>query len=73
MILLPKPTKIHTSYSLKLSERPIKVKRFPFALIFAEINQKFVFFTKIFKLVFCTLLLGQVSSLGGIANTTFGE
>jgi len=26
-----------------------------------------------FKLVFCTLLLGQVSRRGGFANTTFGE
>jgi len=26
-----------------------------------------------FKLVFCTRFLGQVSSPGGIANTTFGE
>jgi len=32
-----------------------------------------VFFIKTFQLVFCTLLLGQVSSPGGIANTTFGE
>ena len=26
-----------------------------------------------FKLIFCTLFLDQVSSPGGIANTTFGE
>ena len=26
-----------------------------------------------FKLVFCTLLLGQVSSPGGFAKTRFGE
>jgi len=32
-----------------------------------------VFFTKVFKLVFCTLLVGQVSSPGGIANTTSSE
>jgi len=32
-----------------------------------------VFFTKLFKLVFCSLSLSQVSSPGSTANTTFGE
>jgi len=49
------------------------VKQFPFGLIFAKINQNFVFFTKMFKLLFCTLLLGQVSSPGGVVDSTFGE
>jgi len=73
MILVSHPTKIHTSYLLKLSERPKRLSNFHLQW-FLLIEIKILCFLQIcFKLVFCTLLVGQVSSPGGIANTTFGE
>jgi len=48
-----------------------KVKQFPFALISAKIDQNYVFFTIMFKILSYILFLGQVLSPGGFASDVF--
>jgi len=40
-------------------------------VIFAKINQKYAFFTRMLKSLSCILLLGQVLSAGGFASDVF--
>jgi len=40
-------------------------------VIFAKINQKYVFFTRMFKSLSCILLIGQVLIPGGFACGVF--
>jgi len=73
MIFVSNPTKIHTSYPLKQSERPKRLSNFHLQWFLLKQIKILCILQKCFKLVFCTLLVGQVSSPGDIANTTFGD
>jgi len=67
MILVSNTTKIHTSYPLKLSERPKRLSNF----FYAKINQKYAFFTGMFNSLASILLLGQVLNPGGFVSDVF--
>jgi len=58
---------------IKAIRKTYKIKQFPFAVIFAKINQNFVFFIKMFYTCILYSSCWEVSSPGGIVNTTFGE
>jgi len=52
----------------KAIRKTLKVEKFSFVLPFAKINQNFVLITRMFKILWCIHLCGQILSLGGTAS-----